>query len=73
MRLPDFILDSCLLLDGLDVKDIRLVKLSDGRSKGFAFVEFESADGLTQSLQANGQVRSLAPSCSCSFLLLAIP
>jgi RNA recognition motif-containing protein len=39
---------------GLDVKDIRLVKLPDGRSKGFAFVEFETVDGLTQSLTANG-------------------
>jgi len=39
---------------GLDVKEIRLVKLPDGRSKGFAFVEFESVDGLTSSLTANG-------------------
>jgi len=40
--------------DGLGVKEIRLVKLPDGRSKGFAFVEFETADGLSQSLAANG-------------------
>jgi RNA recognition motif-containing protein len=40
--------------EGLDVKEIRLVKLPDGRSKGFAFVEFETADGLSSSLTANG-------------------
>jgi len=40
--------------DGLDVKEIRLVKLPDGRSKGFAFVEFHTVDGLSQSLTANG-------------------
>jgi len=39
---------------GLDIKEIRLVKLPDGRSKGFAFVEFESGDGLSQSLTATG-------------------
>jgi RNA recognition motif-containing protein len=39
---------------GLDVKEIRLVKLPDGRSKGFAFVEFQSVDDLTQCLTANG-------------------
>jgi translation initiation factor 4B len=41
--------------EGLDFKEIRLVKNSDGRSKGFAFVEFASADGLRSSLSANNE------------------
>jgi RNA recognition motif-containing protein len=32
------------------------VKNSDGRSKGFAFVEFDSAESLRNSLTANGEV-----------------
>jgi len=42
--------------EGLDVKEIRLVKNSDGRSKGFAFVEFGTAEALTNSLCANEQM-----------------
>lgn len=43
---------------GLSIKEIRLVKNSDGRSKGYAFIEFETVNDLRSSLTATDSLIS---------------